>query len=208
MNKRSRVMRTQRADQPGSAAAEEKLDPSTSNAELSRLAELDYKTTFDAWRQLVDIRFKLIALVPTGSMVGVAQVLPWPAYAAGMLFLCGITLYEIRNTQVHDALGKRLVQLDGEFANLESTPRPAGGGPFSTRPSGRLRLFGVFSVWHNRAIAIVYATSIAAWTWRLLASWRINIHFASNGRGLAALGAAIIWMMTYREIIRLSKKSD
>lgn len=72
---------------------------------------LDYAQTNDLIRTLIDVRFKLLALVPTiaGAAVG---LLGSPGSAAellavgllGLLATIGILTYELRNTQIFDAM--------------------------------------------------------------------------------------------------------
>ena len=87
-------------------------DGSSAMQELPRLPELDYKTAVEAWRQMVDIRFKLLALLPAATSLGVSQRIPCGASIAGLVSVIRLSSYEIRNTRIHDALAKRLVELE------------------------------------------------------------------------------------------------
>jgi hypothetical protein len=178
----------------------------TGEAERQELLGLDYKTTFDTWHQLVDIRFKLLALIPVATVLGVSQRLPVAASLAGFSFVIGLVVYEIRNTQIHDALAKRLVfdeHAIGERVPSEDLAKPL---TFSGRPPPSLRLFWAFKVWHNRAIAIVYGTSCAAWAWRFTASVQIERISYPFGDLLALIVPLAVGILVYSEIIRLSNK--
>ncbi|WP_344935111.1 hypothetical protein [Sphaerisporangium flaviroseum] len=174
------------------------------DATKNDLLELDYKTTFDAWRQLVDIRFKLLALIPVASVVGVSQDIPSGACAAALIFVIGLAVYEIRNTQVHDALGKRLMDLERMLGDGNADGDQRGFGPFSTRPQASLHAFGVLRIWHNRSIGIVYGTSAAAWFWRFVTSWQLDWPFVLRGQIWSTIATLIVGAVIYREIVRLS----
>src|SRR5919197_47659 len=69
---------------------------------------LDYEQTTDRYRTLVDIRFKLLAIVPTICGIAVG-LLGRPHSAAellavgliGLAATLGIFFYELRNTEIH-----------------------------------------------------------------------------------------------------------
>ncbi|MGZ4383713.1 MAG: hypothetical protein ACXVY3_03865, partial [Gaiellaceae bacterium] len=68
---------------------------------------LDYEQTTELYRTLLDVRFKLLAIVPTISGVAVGLLdKPRPAIellAVGLLGLVatlGVFVYELRNTQI------------------------------------------------------------------------------------------------------------
>ena len=73
------------------------------------LLRVDYQQTTDLLRTLTDVRFKLLALVPTLSGAAVA-VLGHPSSAAeliavgllGLTATLGVLLYELRNSQLFD----------------------------------------------------------------------------------------------------------
>ena len=71
--------------------------------------ELDYEQTLATWRMLVDLRFRLLAFVPAiaGVLVALAGRSPSAASALvavlGLTALFGIIMYDLRNSQFHDA---------------------------------------------------------------------------------------------------------
>jgi hypothetical protein len=171
-----------------------------------RLLELDYRTAFDTWRQMVDIRFKLLALVPIATVIGVSRNLPVGACIAGLTFVIGLTLYEIRNTQIHDALARRLVQLEASLGSDADPSDVARPSTFSDRPPGALRAFGVVRVWHNRSIGVIYGASVAAWIWRLASSLLTGRLATPLSGFLATIGSGIVGLLVYVEIVRLSEE--
>src|ERR1051325_5148130 len=112
---------------------------------------LDYQTTVQQFTMLADIRFKLLAFVPTitGAALGILKDNPNLAATAtigvfGFLITLGIVFYEIRNTQFYDAAVHRAKELEAKHLKFPiCTAGSAAGGLFSERPRGRLRLFGL-----------------------------------------------------------------
>jgi hypothetical protein len=142
--------------------------------ERRELLRLDYAQTTELVGALTDIRFKLLALVPTiaGTTVG---LLSDPESAAqlvgvgllGLTATVGVLMYELRNSQLYDAAVHRAKVLEErlQFPSVRSEERI--GGPFSERPAGSLKLLGSITVWHDRALALVYAAAFAGWAYLL-----------------------------------------
>ncbi len=180
---------------------------------------LDYETTVQQFTTLADIRFKLLAFVPTvtGAAFGILKNSPNnPATAAigvfGFLVTLGIIFYEIRNTQFYDGAVHRAKALE---ARLKLPICAAGftvGGFFSERSKGKLRLFGLVKIWHDMGLAIVYGSTLAAWTLlvlhAVLASKTGERFFAMLTGQLdivSAVVAGVIGFVFGWQMIRLSK---
>ena len=111
---------------------------SPSRAELLRL---DYQQTTDLLRTLSDVRFKLLALVPTLSGAAIA-ILGHPSSAAellgvgllGLVATLGILLYELRNTQLYDYATRRDQQTEAQLGLPSIRGGEGAGGLFSERP--------------------------------------------------------------------------
>ena len=126
---------------------------------------LDYEQTTQLMRTLTDIRFKLLAFVPTiaGASVGLvgrgqpASVLLGVG-CSGSPRTVGILLYELRNGQIFDAVVERAAMLEQKL----------GLGLFRDRPSNRVTLFGFVAARHDRGLGLVYGGALAAGpTWLL-----------------------------------------
>ncbi len=130
------------------------------------LLRVDYQQTTDLLRSLTDVRFKLLALVPTLSGAAVA-VLGHPSSAAeliavgllGLTATLGVLLYELRNSQLSDYALRRAQSLEGEL----------GLGLYRDRPDRRLRLFGLAPVDRDRGLILVYSAALAGWSY--LTAW-------------------------------------
>ena len=118
--------------------------------------ELEYGATTDLLRSLTDVRFKLLAFVPTIAGTAVAllgrHVRPAELLAVGGLGLVatlGVVVYELHNTELYEyALGR-----------AEALERELGMALLSGRPSHA----------RERPLALVYAAVLGAWTY--LVAW-------------------------------------
>ncbi len=160
---------------------------------------LDYRQTSELVQSLTDIRFKLLALVPTLSGAAVA-VLAHPSTAVellavgvlGLVATLGVLLYELRNTTLHDYAIDRACELESAIGFLSIRRDGATGGPFSDRP-GRSR---------ERGFALVYSAALAGWSY--LVAWGL-LRSLDLGRARpvgAAIGAAV-GMAVLAELVRL-----
>lgn len=143
-------------------------DPGTSHAQDRHEAALkmDYEQTLATWRMLVDLRFRLLAFVP--AIAGVLIALGNRSRSAtsalvallGLAALFGIIMYDLRNSQFHDAVIHRAKELEKALVLSRLSDKGAAGGLMNERPRDRYRLAGV-EVWHDRALFVVYAASAA-----------------------------------------------
>lgn len=126
-----------------------------------------YGEVCSSWRELVGVRFKLLALVPTVSVFALvallARIQPPTAVTVGIccfgiVVTTALFLYDQRNSQLHDELISRGRRIESEMGVVT--------GLFLGRPGSR----GL--VKHDIALFIVYTASLAAWlsalAWALL----------------------------------------
>ena len=106
---------------------------------------LDYEQTTQLLRTLIDVRFRLLAFVPTISGIAVAFVgRPRPAaelLAVGLLGLLatlGIFVYELRNTQISGVLIPRATELEKRL-QLPSESKGSDDGRPLLRTAGHHR---------------------------------------------------------------------
>lgn len=118
----------------------------------------------------------------------------WPSRDSGH-----IALYELRNSQPHDATIRRLKDLEVRLGMVSCAEGTERGGLLNERPRVRQRLFGIMSMWHDRAIAMVYGASVSAWVWAL-GRWsrgsgtplRFRLTGPQNSSNLAPTPAALL----------------
>ncbi|HVM58402.1 MAG TPA: hypothetical protein VMT74_13125 [Gaiellaceae bacterium] len=118
-------------------------------AEDGDALRLDYAQTTDLLRGITDVRFKLLAIVPTIAGAAVAFLgrgrSAAELLAVGLLGLAatlGILLYEVRNTQLYDYALRRAKELEARLGAPSIDGRDAPGGVFSERPGRDVRVFG------------------------------------------------------------------
>ena len=137
---------------------------------------MDYEQTLSAWRLLTEIRFKLLALVPTvaGTAVGLLSTsdLGRGEEAAlsllGFFVTLGIVFYDERNNQFYNAAVGRAQFLEGAL-RLKVAPedRPHQGGLMRSRPDDPRELFGRLAMRHDRALALIYGSVLGSWMFPL-----------------------------------------
>jgi xanthosine utilization system XapX-like protein len=172
--------------------------------------EMDYQQTLATWRMLVDLRFRLLAFVPAvaGVLVALAGRSPSASSAlvavVGLAALFGIVMYDLRNSQFHDATIHRAKELEKALALPRLSNKGTGsGGLMNERPRDRYRLAGV-PVWHDRALFIVYAAAAAGLTsvgllgvltqLAVPAGWRL---LGTAAAGVAAFTAVLVLLHKY-----------
>ncbi|MFL5861382.1 MAG: hypothetical protein ACJ780_11445 [Solirubrobacteraceae bacterium] len=165
---------------------------------------LDYDRTTELVQALLDARFKLLALVPTvaGTAVGLIGT-PRPAVellgigVLGLAATVGILLYELRNSEILEALLRHAQILERVLGLQTGSSVPGPEGLLSLRAGTRGRFLGVVSAAHERALGLVYGAALGGWSY--LVAWGILLacglsHAQTTGAliGLAA-GLAVMW---------------
>lgn len=128
-----------------------------------------YEQICSSWHVLIDIRFKLLGLVPAVSLVLLVNVLSSEGAAKGltptlkiMITLLGfvatfaLLIYDMRNSELHDDLisrGRKIEELWGVHT-----------GQFR----GRLKTSN-WLVKHDRATALIYGAALIGWALGILA---------------------------------------
>ena len=157
---------------------------------------LDYEQTTQLLRELVDVRFKLLAFVPTiaGAAVGLFGQ-PRPAVELlglgllGLVATLGVLLYELRNSQLNDSLVHRAEELESRLGFPSALDRTKSGGLFSERP-GRIRFVGLLTATHDRGLALVYGAALGGWSY--LVGWGA---LGAAGLDSAQDGGAVIGVL-------------
>ncbi len=178
------------------------------------LVRLDYEQTTQLVRALTEIRFRLLAFVPTIAGAAVAFVSdPGSAsdlLAVGLLGLVatlGIFIYELRNSQIYDAAIHRATVLERRLGIRSIVDEARVGGIFTERPRRSMRLFGRAAVWHDRGLALVYAAALAGWTY--LVGWgALALIDLPGARDVGALLGAAAAVFVLYEVDRLDRRPD
>ncbi|TML88462.1 MAG: hypothetical protein E6G08_07860 [Actinobacteria bacterium] len=160
---------------------------------------LDYDKTTELLRTLLDVRFKLLAFVPTISGAAVAFVghgaKPAQLLSVGVLGLVatlGVLFYEVRNSQLYEYALRRAAELE----------RRLGLGLFAERPGLSVRPFGIAAAGHHRGIALVYGAALGGWAY-LVAWGGLRELGVGNPRGAGALIGIFLGLLILAELLRL-----
>jgi hypothetical protein len=168
-------------------------------AEDDRL-RLEYDRQVASFSDLTDIRFKLLALVPTLSGAAVALLKGKQAavtlIAVGVLGLCatlGVLVYELRNSEIRRAAAKRISELERELLHA-----PVATG----RQKGAPRLFGLLPLEHSLGLALVYGAALAGWSY--LVAWGIlDAAEAGDAREIGVAIGAVAGLVVLLEVLRI-----
>ncbi len=146
--------------------------------------KLEYKEVHAYWRTLTNIRFKLLAFVPTLAGLGVLLIPitintePLGAFAVGLLgFIAtlGITFYDQRNTELYNASIHRAAVLEREMNKFKATrlikcyDSAKVGGIFCLRPKRGRKFLGIL-MYHDLGLSMVYASALGAWLFIIIYS--------------------------------------
>jgi hypothetical protein len=176
--------------------------------------QLDYDQTTQLLRTLTDVRFRLLAFVPTISGVTVAFFgKPRPAVELlavgilGGLATLGIFLYELRNSQILDALVHRASELEARLGFVSASRSGGPGGPFTERPGRTVRFLGLITVGQDRGVALVYGAALSGWSY--LVAWGALRAFEVDGaRKIAGVIAALAGALVIAEVHRIEHRPD
>jgi hypothetical protein len=175
--------------------------PAARTAEQADRLRLDYQQTTGLLGAINDVRFKLLALVPTLSGAAVA-VLGRPSSTAvllgvgliGLVATVGVLLYELRNTQLYHYGLRRAQKLERQLGLMSLDDGVGPGGLYSDRPTSALRLFGVLPVDRDAGLTLVYSAAIAGWTY--LCAWgalhALGLDHARQFGGAIGIGVGLL----------------
>lgn len=156
-------------------------------ADRDELLRLEYDYASRLLGNLTEIRFKLLALVPTLSGAVVALVSSQRSgvelLAIGGLGLAatsGVLAYELRNGELRRRATDRVNRLETELF--------PGGPLVGSAGSGRTpKLFGLIPASHRLGVGLVYGAALGGWVylvvWGALAAAGAHAH--SQGIGVA-----------------------
>jgi hypothetical protein len=177
----------------------------------------EYEQVNENFRILADIRFKLLALIPTLGGVAsyvlakivTSEKVGNPEYAVvllisllGFVATLGILFYDQRNTELYNAL-------IGRAADLEGMMHLTAKGQFSQRPYRSRHLLEFFSMGHDTGLAMIYGPVLGAWLFPIVYIAHVFFRHWVLDRGdplWMALGVSVIAAAGFtRELIRLDE---
>jgi hypothetical protein len=162
-------------------------------SDSDELLRLEYEYTSRLLGNLTEIRFKLLALVPTLSGAVVALISSTRSgvelLAIGGLGLAatsGVLAYELRNGELRRCATERVKRLESDLfshsllADDDRTPR----------------LFGLIPASHRLGVGLVYGAALGGWVylvvWGALSAAGAHAHAQDIGVAVGALAALAI----------------
>jgi len=134
---------------------------------MAERLEREYARATQLFDDLTEIRFKLLALVPTlsGTAVGLLRAgeSAVTLLAVGILGLAatsGVLIYELRNSATRIELLGRIRAIEPELFGRQLVGDPS---------ASTTKLFGMVGLQYGTGLALVYAAALAGWGY--LVSW-------------------------------------
>lgn len=173
-----------------------------------------YNQLCNSFRQLTDVRFKLLALVPSISGAAIALIstdlvefkqTPLPrclVAVLGFIVTLGIVFYDQRNSQIYNAIVRSGRKLEDSLGVQ---------GAFSQRPPRALRFLGLFSIWHDRGLALIYGSVLGGWVFPITCGvlWMIpDLELPLGVPLLAAIIALVVGVGSVYELHRLDRQAS
>ena len=164
---------------------------------------LEYERATTLFDDLTDVRFKLLALVPTlsGTAVGLLRAgeSAVTLLAVGILGLAatlGILLYELRNIDIRRGLAERIKGLESELIGRQL---------LGSRSEPSWKLFGLVPPRHGIGLALVYAAALAGWGY--LVSWgALDALGVGHSRDVGVAIGAVWGVLVLFEVLRLDAR--
>ena len=155
--------------------------------ENAEVLKLDYEQTLATYRQLTEIRFRLLAFVPAISgaaivVLGQTGSDPWAKFGVavlGFFVTLGIVLYDQRNTQIYQGTIGQAKHLENKLGLETDT----NAGLFGSRGELPTQHFFWFPFEHGLGLALVYSTVLGAWVFAAIESgWPTKTPLATTSR--------------------------
>jgi hypothetical protein len=174
----------------------------------------DYEQTTSLIATLTDVRFKLLAFVPTISGAAIAVLgnrrSTAELLAVGLLGLTatlGIVFYELRNTQLYDYAVHRAKKLEQRLQFVSISDETRAGGLFSERPDRTFRIFGLATVWHDRGLALVYGAAIGGWSY-VVAWGALRALSVGPAQKVGGVIGVAVGLLTLAEFLRMDARPN
>ena len=160
--------------------------------EASQSLQIDYEQTTQLLRTLTDIRFKLLAFVP--SIAGAAVAFMGAGHSAsellavgalGLAATVGVLLYELRNSELYDTVVERAAGLEEKLG---------------------LGLFRLVGSRHERGFGLVYGAALAGWTY--LVVWgALRALDVGDARTIGGVAGIVVGVAVVGEIERRARRT-
>jgi hypothetical protein len=174
----------------------------------------DYDQTTQLIRALMDVRFRLLAVVPTIAGAAVGFLGSHPAAAEllalgllGLLATVGILLFDLRNTQISDMMLRHAQALERQLSVSAAPGANAANGVLSHAAPPNGRLFGIVTVEQKRATGLVYGAALGGWSY-LVAWGALRALDFSGAREVGGVIGACSAVAVMLEVERLGSEGE
>jgi hypothetical protein len=168
-------------------------------SEKDELLRLEYEYASRLLGSLTEIRFKLLALVPTLSGAVVALVSSGRSGVEilaigglGLTATSGVLAYELRNGELRRRATVRVNRLEAElFPN----------GPLVGAPGRVPKLFGVFPASHRLGVGLVYGAALGGWVYLVVWGALVALGARSHSQAVGVVVGVIVALAIMREVV-------
>ena len=163
------------------------------------LLRLEYEYASRLLGTLTEIRFKLLALVPTlsGAVVafmssGRSGVELLAIGGLGLAATSGVLTYELRNGELRRRATERVNRLETElFPN----------GPLVGEPGRTPKLFGLVPASHRLGVGLVYGAALAGWIYLVVWGALVALGERQHAQAIGVAVGFVVGLAVAREIV-------
>ena len=163
------------------------------------LLRLEYEYASRLLGTLTEIRFKLLALVPTlsGAVVafmssGRSGVEVLAIGGLGLAATSGVLTYELRNGELRRRATERVNRLETElFPN----------GPLVGEPGRTPKLFGLVPASHRLGVGLVYGAALAGWIYLVVWGALVALGERQHAQAIGVAVGFVVGLAVAREIV-------
>lgn len=168
-------------------------------SEKDELLRLEYEYASRLLGSLTEIRFKLLALVPTLSGAVVAFVSSGRSGVEllaigglGLTATSGVLTYELRNGELRRRATVRVNRLEAElFPN----------GPLVGAPGRTPKLFGVFPASHRLGVGLVYGAALGGWVYLVVWGALVALGARAHSQAFGVAVGVVVALAVMREVV-------
>jgi len=163
------------------------------------LLRLEYEYASRLLGTLTEIRFKLLALVPTfsGAVVafmssGRGGVELLAIGGLGLAATSGVLTYELRNGELRRRATERVNRLERQIFP---------GGPLVGEPGRTPKLFGLVPASHRLGVGLVYGAALAGWIYLVVWGALVAAGERQHAQAIGVAVGVVVGLAIAREIV-------
>jgi hypothetical protein len=168
-------------------------------ADTDELLRLEYESASRLLGSLTEIRFKLLALVPSLTGAVVALISPGRSgvelLAIGGLGLAatsGVLAYELRNGELCRLATARVYHLESVLFS---------GGPLLGDEDSTPKLFGVIPASHRLGVGLVYGAALGGWVYLVVWGALVAAGARAHSQAIGVAVGALVALAIVREVV-------